>query len=338
MGESTIDIATRTVTTYNDKPRCTVDGSIVDAHEVCLELFEKRFYLYGTRYEATTGFTQENVIACYSSCDLDTWHYHGILFPPFKDAGLLSRPAVKYNAETGKYVLWFVLGPGCCVAIADKPEGPFDLVTRKANLKYGKSGDFNLFIDDDGTGYIIGTVTLEKIPGQMHKIYVEKLTEDYLSGTGEASEFLASNCEGPVLFKREGVYYALFDNTCCFCPAGSGARVYTAPTPFGPYEYRGDINRNVNVDPRKIISRDSDTDPGAGRDDVIIAAQQAQITSLPTIDGEKLIWIGDRWGSADDGVKGHDYTYWSSPLEFYPDGMIKPLQWEDQWTVTLGLA
>ncbi len=337
MATTKATINTCTVTIRNDQPRRTIDGEILDAHEVCLERFEDRFYLYGTRYGNHTGFTDDNVIGCYSSHDLVEWYDHGILFPPFRGSGLLSRPAVKYNAATNRYVLWFILGGQCCVATADTPAGPYELVTRAAKLRHGPGGrgDFNLFIDDDATGYIIGTVSPTRSPGNMHKICVERLTEDYTAGTGETSPFLATNCEAPALFKHNGVYYALFDTTCCFCPAGSGVRVHTADEPLGPYARRGDINRNVGADPRTIQSRDTDTEPGAGRSDATIAAQQAQVARIPTVDGDKLIWIGDRWESADDGVKGHDYTYWSSPLEFYPDGMIKPLRWENEWTTTL---
>ena len=47
--------------------------------------------------------------------------------------------------------------------------------------------------------------------------------------------------------------------------------------------------------------------------------------------GEAFIWMGDLWGSASDNRKGHDYQYWSKPLEFNNDGTIRPLKWEDSW-------
>jgi hypothetical protein len=46
--------------------------------------------------------------------------------------------------------------------------------------------------------------------------------------------------------------------------------------------------------------------------------------------------MGDRWGSRPDGIKGHDFQYWSRPLEFEADGMIKQLTWDP--TVTVPLA
>jgi hypothetical protein len=42
--------------------------------------------------------------------------------------------------------------------------------------------------------------------------------------------------------------------------------------------------------------------------------------------------MGDRWHSTPDKIKGHDFQYWSSPLQFEEDGMIRQLRWEDQWS------
>jgi hypothetical protein len=169
----------------------------------------------------------------------------------------------------------------------------------------------------------------------MHQIIVERLADGLRHGTGDICGPLAWNCEAPAMFRRNGIYYALFDNTCCWCSAGTGCRVYTATDPLGPYTYRGDINRTADTDPRRIASDNGDTEPGDGRPDVIIPMQTRRVAELPTPEGKAFVLIGDRWGSAPDGMKGHDFTYWTSPLQFDDDGMICPLQWEDSWEVTI---
>ncbi len=58
----------------------------------------------------------------------------------------------------------------------------------------------------------------------------------------------------------------------------------------------------------------------------IIAAQQTFVMPI----NNQLIWMGDLWGSASNGIKGHDYQYWSAPLQFYKNGLIKPLKWLDK--------
>ncbi len=74
------------------------------------------------------------------------------------------------------------------------------------------------------------------------------------------------------------LYYAVFDVCCCFCPEGSGAQVYVAEMPLGPYTLRGNINRDAKGRP-------------------IIAAQQTFVAQLPTSQGTAYIWMDDRWGS-----------------------------------------
>jgi hypothetical protein len=66
----------------------------------------------------------------------------------------------------------------------------------------------------------------------------------------------------------------------------------------------------------------------------IIRAQQTHVAELPALNGILYVWMGDRWGSRPDGIKGHDFQYWA-PLEFDVSGNIRPLKWVDQWTVRL---
>ena len=67
----------------------------------------------------------------------------------------------------------------------------------------------------------------------------------------------------------------------------------------------------------------------------IVPAQQAYVMALETTAGTEYIWIGDLWGSASDNVKGHDYPFWSAPLEFTAEGGILPIDWTDEWSVEL---
>jgi hypothetical protein len=44
------------------------------------------------------------------------------------------------------------------------------------------------------------------------------------------------------------------------------------------------------------------------------------------------IWTGDGWGLRPDGVKGHDFQFWSAPLTFVADGSLAPLRWVGEWS------
>jgi hypothetical protein len=116
-------------------------------------------------------------------------------------------------------------------------------------------------VDQDNTAYFIYTAI-----SQDHAIHVEKLSEDFLGSSGKVSAVMGRNCEAPALFRRGAAYYALFDQTCCFCREGSGARVWTASNPLGPCREIGNINRDATGKP-------------------IIPAQQTYVATLETPDG-----------------------------------------------------
>jgi hypothetical protein len=191
--------------------------------------------------------------------------------------------------------------------------GPFIVVKPNVQLSEAanKPGDGSLFVDRDDTAYFIYTAI-----GHGHTIRVERLTSDYLSSTGQVSPILGEHCEAPVLFRQSNTYYALFDSTCCFCSAGSGARVYKSSSPLGPYTPLPNINRDATNIP-------------------IIHAQQTFVATIPTADGPALMWMADRWGSRSDGIKGHDLQYWSPMLRFTANGAIEHLVDTRQWSLAI---
>lgn len=303
-----------TVTVNNLEPRRDIDGNILDAHDGCLQFFNGRYYLYGTAYDHTAGFSINNRYRVYSSPDLEHWTYEGELLESPPD-GVYYRPYVVFNPRTHKYVLWYNWYPKLWdgqngVATSDTPVGPFKIVNANVQLSQSRyhPGDGSLFVDNDGTGYFIYTVI-----DQNHSIRVEKLAPDFLASTGESGDVLGQNCEAPAVFRREQTYYALFDNCCCFCQQGSGARVYTSSSPLGPFIKRDNINRV----------------PATGKP--IVNAQQTWVAQIPTETGTAFIWMGDLWGSRPDGVKGHDFQFWSAPLKFESDGGIQPVKFDSQW-------
>lgn len=306
------------ITIDNHDPRCDIHGRIVDAHDGSLEYYEGRFYWYGTAYGDADGFTDTNHFAVYSSPDLRAWTPHGDILPE-RPEGVYFRPYVRHCARTGMYVLWYNWYPELWrgrlgVAVSAHPQGPFKIVREQASLCQPGPGDLGLFVDDDETGYLIYTSVDDD-----HAVSIERLTEDYCSSTLESSGILSRGDEACALFKRGAVYYALFDATCCFCPQGSGIKVHTSASPLGPYTFRGNINCR-------------DTPCGSVP---IVNAQQAHVARFPTADGDIYVWTGDRWGSRLDGIKGHDFQFWSRPLVFNDDGTIQPISWVNEWSFDL---
>jgi hypothetical protein len=454
-------LAQQKIFTDNTKPRLDEKGNIVDAHDGRVIQFGKTFYWYGTAYGATNGFTKANEYVCYSSTNLHNWKYEGKLLQQ-KPVGVYYRPHVAYNSDTKKYVLWYNWYPKLWdgqfgVAESNNPTGPFTIINDNVKVKQQALGvgDLGIFVDDDKKAYLsYNTIS-------NHKVSVELLDETYTASTMQGSEFIAEHCEAGSMFKRNGMYYLLTDYTCCFCTQGSGAMVFAAKNPLGPYSFKQNINRyagqaatllhdgnkndnwyenlslkegnalyisfkkissinslnifqftgdrngqcgevdnpilhepiekydftieaNVNGDWKKIstsntfnqnimqnayqlkfanintdeirvtpVYKDSsrmllieEIEIANKKFDVykskkwdggkpIIPAQQTYVMEVNTLQGKQYIWMGDLWGSASDNIKGHDYQFWSSPLQFDRNGNIKKISFANKWQLTL---
>lgn len=177
-------------------------------------------------------------VSVFTSPDLSSWTAHAPVLQ-CAAAGLgdaiLFCPKLVHNAATGKYVLWFNWIQGAdfsasfyAVATADTYLGPFTVVVPKVtSLAYTNTGDFSLFVDEGGAGYIIYTAHITGYP-VTHQMSVEALTDDFLGtrGAGASSGFIgASFVEAPALFRRGGVYYAVFGQCCCYCQVRTMWRV-----------------------------------------------------------------------------------------------------------------
>jgi Glycosyl hydrolases family 43 len=345
-----------TVTIDNVAPRRDVTGQIIDAHGGCVQFFNGRFYLYGTAFGTNKEYSGINSLAVYSSPDLKDWKLEGGLLknPP---TGVYYRPYVVFNPKTKKYVLWYNWYPKLWtgqdgVAISDTPAGPFTIVTGKANLQGTCPGDGSLFVDNDGTGYYIYTDIAND-----YSVRIERLTPDFLDSCHEMSKVMSTGAEAPVMFRRNNIYYVLCGPLCATCPRGSEVQVFTSLSPLGPFSTKPAFNINRffpgasssspagGVTPTNEIGRDASTQAppkgwfAFGRESSapIIPAQETWIAQIPLGGDVAYIWMGDRWGSAPDGLIAHDFQFWSAPLEFTADGEILPIKNVSQWYISWAL-
>jgi len=325
----------QTVTINNIEPRRDVAGEIIDAHGGCLQLFDGRFYLYGTAFGTNESSLALNCpFRVYSSPDLERWTYEGELLKN-QPSGVYTRPCVVFNPNTRKYVLWYNWLPklwnGQIVAAAsDTPVGPFTIVNPNVPVFGSRPGDGSLFVDDEGTGYYIYTSM-----GDDYAVRVERLTPDYLGPSGKTSDILATGCEAPVLFRRNNLYYALCGPLCPDCPKGSEVMVFTSTSPLGPFTIKSNINRRSGNGASNELGQDVLFAHSFNEGAPIVPAQQTWVAKIP-MSGEPLfIWMADLWGSARDGVKGHDLQYWSPPLKFGPDNHgVLPVENVERWDIT----
>eukprot|EP01060_Flectonema_neradi_P023533 TRINITY_DN317_c0_g1_i2.p1 TRINITY_DN317_c0_g1~~TRINITY_DN317_c0_g1_i2.p1 ORF type:complete len:346 (+),score=66.95 TRINITY_DN317_c0_g1_i2:52-1089(+) len=292
----------------NVDPRKDTTGSILNAHDGNILHMYGEYYWYSIGYGDCTenpgcskagvnnscGFMFNHSVTLYTSKDLSSgsWVNRGNVLPvQNRPMGTMFAASVAYNNATGQYVLWANYLPQqnfkiarYFVATSKSRFGPFDVVNPHVNLTRSPQGDSKIFVDDDGQGYIIYTAN--------GKVTVEKLTPDYLYSEGSSTAIFnpSTPCEeSPSLFidRVSGRYFGLTSICCCFCSEGGNIEVYSSDSILGNYTHHGSINPSLEI-----------------------PAQQTYILPVNTTSGWQYIWIGDRWGSAPDKLKSHDFTYW----------------------------
>ena len=91
--------------------------------------------------------------------------------------------------------------------------------------------------------------------------------------------FFEKISEAPMMFKRKGIYYAVFGACCCYCGNGSEVNVYSSGHVLGPYEKRTSLGQ--------------------------LHSQSTDIFKYIDAGGEEqFMYVGDHWQSSPDGLKG----------------------------------
>ena len=194
----------RKVTVSNLHPRLSKTGEIVNAHDGTYRLYNGTWWMHAAQYgecadpphtgcemsgptrSTSCGFHPNHNISIWRSPDLSSgsWEFVGqaVQCAEQPDCGILYRPHLVYNPNTKLYVLfWNYVNKegqyaGDQAATASSPAGPFTVVTTKPINTTYPTGDFDVFVDHDGVGYIIY--------GWDHLLFIEQLNPDFLSSTG----------------------------------------------------------------------------------------------------------------------------------------------------------
>jgi beta-xylosidase len=228
-------------------------------------VFDKQYWIYPTfsaRYEDQVFFD------AFSSKDLVTWQKHSRILDTanvkWAKRAVWAPAAVK---KDGKYYLFFAANDiqnndeygGIGVAVADRPEGPFnDLLGKPLIDKFHNKAqpiDQFVFKDINGAYYIIyggwqhcNIAKLNNsfsgfIPFEDGSVFKEITPEGYV--------------EGPFMFFKEGKYYFMWSEGGWGGPDYSVAYAI-ADTPWGPFK---------RID--KILQQDPAVATGAGHHSVI---------------------------------------------------------------------
>jgi len=266
-------------------------------------------------------YTNNHSVVVYRTTDLEKWEYLGEALPlTARRPGIEFRPHVVFNKVTNLFVMWYEdrwdSQSGYGVATSTTPEGPFTTISDTVHMTTkDKIGDFDIFVDHDGTAYHIRT-----------GFAIEKLNATYTGVTGVTYTFKTPKpAEGPVMFKRNDLYYILPGTGCCACRGGSSIYVFVSSNPMGPYSYQGDVGSN----PDQPFDKHSPYN-------YVTKAQASAVFPVGHSGGVTWLWMGNQWITSQfpGAPRNHDLLYFT-PLTFIANGSISQLQWYDNITIDI---
>jgi beta-xylosidase len=185
-------------------PDMTADASII--------LVDDTFYYYATTDGYGRHLETSGPPVVWKSKDFVNWSFDGNYFPSAAEQKYWAPS--KAIAANGKWYIYPTINGYMYPAVADSPEGPFRLARGedKFELPYSEGStllqgenrggiDVEVFIDDDGKAYIFwGMRHVARLQSDM--ITLDSITT-LNTRRGEYSE-------GPIFFKRNGIYYYLY--------------------------------------------------------------------------------------------------------------------------------
>lgn len=222
-------------------------------------VFGERVYIYGSHDTAGSESFCDFKLKVWSASihNLNEWVCHGDCFHTRADrdhatdtdwtSNELFAPDVVM--KDGKYYLYaYIIGAKGCVAVSDKPEGPFTLISSyKYNIPKGKGEDCygngwfidpGVLVDEDGKVYIYcgyeRSFIAEINPDNMYEIIDGTYQDDIIPIEEPFTFFEACSPR-----KVGDTYYLIYS------PRKGNRLVYaTSKSPKGPFEYQGVIVDN----------------------------------------------------------------------------------------------
>lgn len=184
-------------------PDMTADASV--------EEIDGTFYCYATTDGYGRGLKTSGPPVVWTSRNFVDWSFSGTYFP--SAVGQLYWAPSKTVSANGKYYIYPTINGYIYPAVADSPLGPFRLAKGKdefckpftaSTLLPGPAPggiDAEIFIDDDGQAYAYwGRYHVAKLKDMVSIDSIRTIKTPHSSYYSE----------GPIFFKRKGIYYYLY--------------------------------------------------------------------------------------------------------------------------------
>ena len=220
-------------------------------------VFGNRVYVYGSHDLASSDRFCDYKLKVWSADvnNLNNWTCHGDAFhtqadrdhesdTTWTDKELFAPDVVE---KDGKYYLYaYIVGSKGCVAVSDKPEGPFKFISQYSvpenpgkDLQEGIFTDPGVLVDDDGRVYVycgfLNSFMAELNGENMYEVLPNTYKTDIIPSGEKPSDFFEA-CSPR---KVGDTYYLIYSPK-----VGSRLDYATSKSPVGPFEYRGTIVDN----------------------------------------------------------------------------------------------
>lgn len=263
------------------------------------------FYCYATTDGYDKHLETSGPPVVWKSKDFVHWSFSGFYFP--SAVGQKYWAPSKAIAVNGKYYIYPTVNGFMYPAVANSPDGPFKLaqgvdtfskkftsatLLRSKDPKGPAGIDAEIFIDDDQQAYVF-----------WQRRFAAKLNPDMVS-VDTASIIKISTpregySEGPIFFKRKGIYYYLY--TLGGDEKYQYAYVMSKTSPLGPFDFpKNDIISTTNYE-RQIFG------PGHGC-----------VFNVPGSDDYYFAYL-------EFGRRSTNRQTYVNKLEFNEDGTIRPV-------------
>jgi hypothetical protein len=263
------------------------------------------FYCYATTDGYDQGLKTSGPPVVWKSKDFVHWSFSGSYFP--SAVGQKYWAPSKVIAANGKYYIYPTVNGFMYPAVADSADGPFKLAKgvdtfsktfTSATLLQSKNGkapdgiDAEVFIDDDRQSYVFWQ---RRFAAKLNRNMVSIDTSSVIQISTKRQGY----SEGPIFFKRKGIYYYLY--TLGGNEKYQYAYGISKTSPLGPFEFpKNDIISTTNYE-RQIFG------PGHGC-----------VFNVPGTDDYYFAYLEFGRGST------NRQTYVNT-LEFNKDGTIRPV-------------
>ncbi len=219
-------------------------------------VFGDRVYIYGSHDNAGSDSFCDYKLKVWSAPvnDLNNWTCHGDIFhtrpdrdhpsdTDWTDYPLYAPDVVE---KDGKYYLYcYILWNKGCVAVSDKPEGPFKLLSKyKYDLpdnlvEDGVFVDPGVLVDDDGRVYIycgFEKSYMAELKSNMYEVIGDSYIPDIIPADKSDEKGFFEACS---MRKVGDIYYLIYSPN-----KGNRLEYMTSDSPRGPFTYRGTIVDN----------------------------------------------------------------------------------------------